>query len=44
VALVLAKSLSTYFNPIGKICVDSEFADELLKQKAKDRISKMTTD
>lgn len=24
VALVLAKSLSTYFNPIGKVCVSSE--------------------
>lgn len=44
VALVLAKSLSTYFNPIGKICVDSEFADELKKQKAKDKLSKMSTD
>jgi len=42
--LVLAKSLSTYFNPVGKICVDSEFADELKKQRAKDRVSKMVTD
>ena len=39
-ALVLAKSLSTYFNPIGKICVDLEFADELNKQKAKEKLSK----
>ena len=44
VALVLAKSLSTYFNPVGKICVDSEFADELKRQRARDRVSKMVTD
>ena len=37
VALVLAKSLSTYFNPIGKVCVDSELADELKKRKAKEK-------
>ena len=44
IALVLAKSLSTYFNPIGKICVESEFADELKKQKAKDKLHKITTE
>ncbi len=44
VALVLAKSLPTYFNPVGKICVDSEFADELKRQRARDRVSKMVTD
>jgi uncharacterized membrane protein YccF (DUF307 family) len=34
VALVLAKSLSTYFNPIGKVCVSSSVADELEKRAA----------
>ena len=37
VAVVLAKSLSTYFNPIGKVCVDAKLADELYKRKAKEK-------
>ena len=41
VALVLAKSLSTYFNPIGKVCIDSELADELNKRKAKEQADKI---
>jgi uncharacterized membrane protein YccF (DUF307 family) len=41
VALVLAKSLSTYFNPIGKVCVDSELVDELNKRKAKEKADRI---
>ena len=41
VALVLAKSLSTYFNPIGKVCIDYELADELNKRKAKEKADKI---
>ena len=41
VALVLSKSLSTYFNPVGKICVDSEVADEINKRKAKQKVDNM---
>jgi len=41
VALVLAKSLSTYFNPIGKICVNSEVADEIMKRKAMEKVDNM---
>jgi uncharacterized membrane protein YccF (DUF307 family) len=29
VAVVLAKSLGTYFNPVGKVCVSDAFADEM---------------
>ena len=43
VALVLAKSLSTYFNPVGKICVDSEVADELAKRAAVKKADKLTS-
>ena len=41
IALVLAKSLSTYFNPIGKICVDSEVVEELKNRKAKEKVDSM---
>jgi uncharacterized membrane protein YccF (DUF307 family) len=41
VALVLAKSLSTYFNPIGKVCVDSELVNELNKRKAKEKADRI---
>ena len=41
VALVLAKSLSTYFNPIGKVCVDSELVDEINKRKAKEKADRI---
>ena len=37
-AVILAKSLSTYFNPIGKICVDSVVAEEFEKRKAKEKL------
>ena len=41
VALVLAKSLSTYFNPIGKVCVSSSVADELEKRAASVKADKI---
>jgi uncharacterized membrane protein YccF (DUF307 family) len=31
VALVLAKSVGTYFNPVNKKCVPQEVADEITK-------------
>jgi len=34
-AIVLSKSLSTYFSPVGKICVDSKVVSELEKAKVK---------
>ncbi len=35
VALVLAKSLGTYFNPVNKTCVSKAVADEVAIRKAK---------
>ncbi len=40
VALVLANSLGTYFNPVNKICVPKAVADEAASRKAKARIDK----
>jgi len=40
VALVLAKSLGTYFNPVNKICVPKAVKDELEQRKAKEQITK----
>lgn len=40
VALVLAKSLGTYFNPVNKTCVPKAVADELEKRKANEQIDK----
>ena len=40
VALILAKSLSTYLNPVGKTCVPNAVADELENRKAKADIDK----
>ncbi|MBL7915460.1 MAG: hypothetical protein JNL49_10490 [Bacteroidia bacterium] len=40
VALVLAKSLGTYFNPVNKICVPKAVQNELEQIKAKEQISK----
>lgn len=40
VALVLAKSLGTYFNPVNKICVPKAVADEVTSRKAKDQVDK----
>lgn len=39
-ALVVAKSLGTYLNPVNKKCVHSAVADELEKRKAQEAISK----
>jgi len=43
VAIVLAKSLSTYFNPVNKICVSKAVEDELIKRKAKDQVDAYST-
>ena len=40
VALVLAKSLSTYFNPVNKTCVPKAVAEELTQRKAKEQVDK----
>ena len=40
VALVLAKSLGTYFNPVNKICVPKAVADEVESRKAKEQVDK----
>jgi len=40
VAVVLAKSLPTYFNPVNKICVSSHVAEELSRQKAQEYIAR----
>jgi len=40
VALVLAKSLSTYFNPVNKKCVPKAVANELEQRKAKAEVDK----
>lgn len=40
VALVLAKSLGTYFNPVNKTCVSKAVADEVASRKAKEQVDK----
>ena len=40
VALVLAKALGTYFNPVNKICVPKAVQNELEKRKAEEQVSK----
>lgn len=40
IAIVLAKSVSTYFNPVNKVCVAVEVRDELLRKKAMARVQK----
>ena len=35
VALVLAKSLGTYFNPVNKVCVPFEVAEEAFRRQAR---------
>ena len=40
IAIVLAKSLSTFFNPVNKKCVPVTVVDELQKQKAQNQINK----
>ncbi len=38
VALVLAKSLGTFFNPVNKVCVPQTMANEIYQQKAQKQI------
>lgn len=40
VALVLAKSLGTYFNPVNKTCVPKAVQNEIEQRKAKERVAK----
>jgi uncharacterized membrane protein YccF (DUF307 family) len=40
IALVLAKSLSTYFNPVNKTCVPKAVANELEQRKAKEQVER----
>ncbi|WP_317933242.1 YccF domain-containing protein [Halioxenophilus sp. WMMB6] len=40
VALVIIKSLSTYLNPVNKICVPAEVAEELQYRKAREYINR----
>jgi uncharacterized membrane protein YccF (DUF307 family) len=40
VAMVLAKSLSTFFNPVNKICVSKAVADEVETRKVKAEVVK----
>lgn len=40
VALILAKSLGTYFNPVNKTCVPKAVADEVASRKAKEHVDK----
>jgi uncharacterized membrane protein YccF (DUF307 family) len=42
VALVLAKSLRTYFNPVGKVCVSSAVKAEMERRKAEAQLDKYT--
>ncbi len=37
-AIVLAKSLSTYFNPVGKKCVSRIYAEELERAEVRSKI------
>ncbi|MDD2563367.1 MAG: YccF domain-containing protein [Salinivirgaceae bacterium] len=37
-AIVLAKSLGTYFNPVNKVCVSRKFADEIEYRNARQRM------
>ena len=39
IAVILAKSLSTYFNPVNKICVKSSVAEELDKREALSKLN-----
>ena len=40
VALVLAKSLGTYFNPVNKTCVPKAVQNEVEQRKAKEQVAK----
>jgi len=39
-AIVIAKSLGTYLNPVNKKCVDSAVSDELEKRKSQKEVEK----
>lgn len=39
-AMVVAKSLGTYLNPVGKVCLPMAVADELERRKAQTTIAK----
>ena len=39
VALVMAKSLGTYFNPVNKVCVSKAVADEVATKKAQAKMA-----
>tara|TARA_B100000795_G_C22702232_1_gene400121 strand:+ start:262 stop:753 length:492 start_codon:yes stop_codon:yes gene_type:complete len=41
IAVILSKSLSTYFNPINKICVSISVAEEIEKRSASSKVDKM---
>jgi len=38
IAIVLAKSLSTYFNPVNKVCVPKAVEDELTRRQAEKQV------
>lgn len=40
IAIVLAKSLSTFFNPVNKKCVPVAVADEILQRKTREQVNK----
>lgn len=40
VALVLSKALGTYFNPVNKVCVPIDVANEISARKARDLVDK----
>ena len=40
IAIVLAKSIGTFFNPVNKTCVPKVIADEVTVRKAKDQADK----
>ena len=42
-AIVVAKSLGTYFNPVNKVCVNSSMVQELNRRKAEKKIEKYNT-
>jgi len=41
IAVILSKSLSTYFNPINKICVSTSVAKEIEKRAASGKVDAM---
>lgn len=42
VAIVVVKSLGTYLNPVGKVCVPITVVEELDRKKARDEIDRYT--